>query len=447
MKILIVPSNTDLNRGDQSLTWGSIKIAKEIDEDAEICLYKSGAKSLKHDEVNKQTEQLGYKILTRILLHPRREENDHEIKRNRLVYFTWGFRALRDIVVTLMLLSKWRWINRLAITRLSPEQKETYDYFVQLDIVLVKGGGFLHSYGSLFDPYVMYFQLFDIFLARKLGKKVIVLPNSIGPLKNSIARLIVKKALSKCSIVSTREGVSEQYVKQLGLPVLRSPDLGFYLKPSGKNFEEYLRSQELLSSFSQRVAITLRPYRFDGKANRLDLYKNYINQIKLVVEGLIQRKYVVSLVAHTIGPSAHEDDTIPLLDLYSFFKNNDNVNYLYDKSWNCRDVEKLYSYYDLVIGTRFHSVIFSLNVNTPAIAIAYGGNKAVGIMNDIGLSQFVVPIENPNAETILDRVGEVSDQKKEYLKKITNYKERLKQERSVLLNTIKSNLKKKRNDY
>lgn len=72
-----------------------------------------------------------------------------------------------------------------------------------------------------------------------------------------------------------------------------------------------------------------------------------------------------------------------------------------DKELNCQDVEKIYSYYDFMIGTRFHSVIFSLNVGTPSIAIAYGGNKGKGIMEDLGNSDFSIDIDKLESDTLV----------------------------------------------
>ncbi|MGL5828985.1 MAG: polysaccharide pyruvyl transferase family protein, partial [Angustibacter sp.] len=56
------------------------------------------------------------------------------------------------------------------------------------------------------------------------------------------------------------------------------------------------------------------------------------------------------------------------------------------------ELARLYAELDVLIGTRFHSVIFALTHGVPAIAIAYE-HKTTGIMRDLGLSSWVVPIE------------------------------------------------------
>lgn len=437
-KVLIVPSNTDLNRGDQSLTWASITIAKEVfNEEVSIFLYRTKGKLAEKTKTNHQTEKLGYPFLTRILSHPRRDDTNNEVNFSKLILIKWGFRALFDLVGTFLLLSRFKLINKLGIQFLNNEQRHTYHAFKDLDALFVKGGGFLHSYGSLVDPYIMYFQLFDVFLAKKYKVPVFILPNSIGPLKNGFAKKIVLAALKYAKVVYVRESTSLEFLKKHDILALKSPDLGFYLKPSKQDFESYLQEKGVPLDDKKCVAITLRPYRFDGSPNADQLYENYLTQIKEYIENLLTNDISVTLMAHTLGPSAHEDDTIPLKEIYNAMEAHKDFIYLHDRNLNSEDLEKIYSYYDLVVGTRFHSVIFSLNVNTPALAIAYGGNKAVGIMNDMDLSEFVVPIENPEATRLINLTYTILNHTEDYISKIEKYKVRLLHEKEVLVNQIK----------
>ena len=436
-KVLIVPSNTDLNRGDQSLTWASITIAKEVfNDDVDIYLYKTKGKLADDTKTNHQTEKLNYTFLTRILSHPRRDDTNNEVNFSKLILIKWGFRAVIDLISTLMLLSKIKFINKLGFRFLNKERKKTYYSFKDLDGLFVKGGGFLHSYGSLVDPYIMYFQLFDVFLAKKYNVPVFILPNSIGPLKNNLAKKIVLKALKYAKAVFVRESNSLNYLESKGILALKSPDLGFYLMPSNKNFYDYLLNKGVPIGDKKCIALTLRPYRFDGKQNADILYQNYLNEIKKFIYNLIENDINITLMAHTIGPSAHEDDSIPLLEIFNSMDANKNIVYLYDSDLNSEDLEKIYSYYDLVVGTRFHSVIFALNVDTPALAIAYGGNKAVGIMNDMKLSEFVVPIENPDAIKLTELSRKILNNSDSYISKIKTYKLKLQDEKHFLINKI-----------
>lgn len=98
-------------------------------------------------------------------------------------------------------------------------------------------------------------------------------------------------------------------------------------------------------------------------------------------------------------------------------------------------MEKIYSYYDVMVGTRFHSVIFSLNVGVPAIAIAYGGNKSRGIMRDLELEDFVLNIDEMHDNSIIECFIALEKRKDEYLRKLENAKNEIANQREALLLT------------
>jgi colanic acid/amylovoran biosynthesis protein len=443
-KILVVPGNTDLNRGDQALVWESIKLFEDIMPNIEVYLYESGS-TIEERKLQKiQTEALNYKFVTRILLHPRVKNTSKKktINYSRATYIKWGLTAIKDLILTLFLLSKLSFLNKIGRHFLSDSQKASLDLFPKLTALVVKGGGFLHSYGKIYDAYVMYYFLFDLMLAHRHKIKTFILPNSIGPLKNKVAKYLVKRVLSKSAFISVRENVSKNFVMQnLEIEAYKYPDLGFFLESSDFNSKNYLK-KEGFDFGKKNIAITLRPYRFDGFDNPDKLYSEYINEILLFIKHQVNNDYNISLVAHTLGPSAHEDDRLALKDVYSLLddKLKESVFYFEDFDLSCKELQKIYSHFDIMIGTRFHSVIFALNAKTPSIAIAYGGNKSYGIMKDIGLPAYVVGIENVKANALNELVYKLTENKNNYLKHLQSYQDLLVKQRKDLLRDIKSKL-------
>lgn len=440
-KMLVVPGNTDLNRGDQALVWESINVMKEIIPDIEVYLYNAGANEDEIHAQKKQTVRKGYKFLDRILQHPRSREraNSTQISYGYSRSLKWGFIAIWDLFVTILLLFPFKFVNQLGLIFLNSNQSKTYKTFADLDYLIVKGGGFLHSYGKMRDAYIMYFFLFDLLLAHKMGAKILIFPNSIGPLKNTLSKKIVLHALSKASFISLREEVSYNYVKNtLGLECRQYPDLGFYLKSKKIDI---LKGNLLTDKkkYFKKIAITLRPYRFDGQPNPDNLYRQYIGEITKLIEKLQNSGCKITLVAHTLGPSAHEDDRLAIRDVKEQLSKEtlEAVDFISDFNMDCKDIQSLYAQYDLVIGTRFHSVIFALNECTPAIAIAYGGNKSYGIMNDIGISEYVIPIESVKEKTISEMIDNLSSNHLTYINKLQKYKENLHKMRKEMINDLK----------
>ncbi|MCX7548866.1 polysaccharide pyruvyl transferase family protein [Xanthomarina sp. F1114] len=443
-RILVVPGNTDLNRGDQALVWESIRLFEDIYPNPEVYLYESGATQEEKNLQKAQTQSRGYNFITRILLHPRvkaqsRTHASKEVNYSKLTYIKWGFVAIFDLFNTLLLTSRVGFLNKLGRASLNEEQKKSLDIIPTLDALVVKGGGFLHSYGKLQDPYVMYFFLFDLMLAHRYNVKTVVLPNSIGPLKNGLAKYLVKRVLKRSAFVSVREEVSFNFVKeQLGIQAFKYPDLGFFLKSSSFDAILYLLGKGI-NTTDKNILLTLRPYRFDGFKNPDKLYHDYLTEISQLVKEQVQRGYKFTFMAHTLGPSNHENDTLALKEVLSIIDQDirENITYIEDFSLNAQDIQKIYANYDILIGTRFHSVIFALNEKIPCVAIAYGGNKSYGIMQDMDLANFVIGIEKVNSNNMSEMILAIESERTQYIDKITKYHSFLENERMSMLTNLK----------
>lgn len=440
--VILIPSNTDLNRGDEALVWESISIIKDVyDDNVNISIVGSTDNSDTSKLQTRQTQKLGYEILETLLKHPGRYASSDDVSYSKKTILKWGWVAIKDLIFSLLLLSKCSFLFNIAYKKMEEQQRYSYSKFKEADSVFVKGGGFLHSYGGLTDAYKIYYFLYLILLSQRLGKKVYVLPNSIGPLKNSVARYLVKKILRKCSLVTTRESISQHFVKSIGISSFKFPDLGFYLKPSEFDFSSYLKDRGVDLN-KTNVLFTLRPYRFDGAKDPKTLYSNYEQCVINTISYLDSKNIGITFFAHTLGPGLHEDDRVALLSVLKKLPENLRIKIIYisDDELTCRDVEKIYSYYDYVIGTRFHSVIFSLNVNIPSIAIAYGGNKGKGIMEDLNNNMYSIDIDKLNKESLIEKLDCLFISREEYLNNLSVCREYIKRQREILVSEIRKTI-------
>jgi colanic acid/amylovoran biosynthesis protein len=405
-KVLIIPSNTDLNRGDQALVWESINLVEAIFGKENVdCSLMADLGDKDASLQNGQTEKLGYKFVDTLIKHPgRKYQTKHEDSKGytKLTMLQWGWQAVKDYLHTRALISKFSFIRSVGEKFLSASELSTLSAIKESDAIFVKGGGFIHSYGAVTDPYFIYYLTCNMRVAQAYGKKVFVLPNSVGPLKNNNAKKIALNALGNCSLVTVRENISRQFLESLDLKAHLFPDLGFFLKPADNDFSEYLKVKGVPLE-QKKVVMTLRPYRFQGFTNSDELFAHYIQGFVNLVDALSSRGYHVTFVAHTLGPSSHEDDRIAIKDVLGALPADikKNTSYIEDFNLTCKDVEKIYSYYDYMIGTRFHSVIFSLNVVVPAIAIAYGGNKGKGIMSVLGNDEFSIDMDKVQGDSLV----------------------------------------------
>lgn len=441
-KILIIPGNTDLNRGDQALVWESVHLAEDIyGKDNVLCMLMSDLDGPDAQMQNRQTAQLGFQFVNTLIKHPGRKfakKMEDSKAYSKMTLVQWGLQAVRDYLHTRLLLFDLGIVRKIGEIWLSKKEKGTLNKLKECDAVFVKGGGFIHSYGGITDPYFIYYLTYHIRLAEAYGKDVFLLPNSIGPLKNRIAKRIALKALRRCSLLTVRENISKDFLMREGVDAKLYPDLGFFLKPSDTDMRAYLSSKGVPLN-QKKVVVTLRPYRFQGFDDAEVLYNNYIDGFAGLVQWLIDNGYHVSFMAHTLGPSTHEDDRIAIKEVINKLPNilRDKISYIEDFELNCRDVEKIYSYYDYMVGTRFHSVIFSLNVEVPAIAIAYGGNKSRGIMSVIGNERYCIDMDKVNEDVLIEKFNDLELSRESYLANLKTKRAMINEQRKQLVDMVR----------
>ncbi len=448
-EIFVLPANTDLNRGDQALVWETIELMKEVVPDSKFVLFESGTTAKDVHLQSRQTKNLGYEVIPKVLIHPSRISNKSKSNKEHISHSLsnkvfWGIQAVIDFMSSSFLLSRFTLLNKLGQMFLDSSQKQTVERIRACYAVAVKGGGFIHAYGKATDFYTMYFLLYHVMLAQRFNKRVFVFPNSIGPVKGSLTRWLVKRVLRKCELVTVREQVSHDYLKDsLGIQSRLFPDLGFYLKgKSRSNGFNYLLSKGIPLGAKPVVGITLRPYRFPNSKDPFDRYNSYINAIKNFVVQVVEQGGHVVFFAHTLGPSLHEDDRIALKEVINVLPNEcrAGITYLEDYELDCKDFVDLYSHIDVMVGTRFHSVIFALNSFVPCIAIGYGGNKSFGIMKDMKLDSFVFSIEEVTTEHLIWAFRKITEDKEGYVERIRIHREYLDSQREIFHELLIKNI-------
>lgn len=428
-KYLIIPPCSDFNRGDQALVWETARFAEEAGFKGEF-YFMAEAK-----EPVEQSERHGLKAIRPLLEHPSRKFKSKEnIKIDFKLLLKWGGISLIDFMWSIILLSP---LKKFISFFFSGDKKYTYNLFKEVDAVFVKGGGFIHSYGGISAPYYIYFQLYHIFLAQSLGKKVYILPNSFGPFKGFCVKWLVKKAFKGSQLVVSRENRSASMCKKsLNINISSYPDFGFFL-PNG-NFIDKKRflEQQKIPTGKKLVAITARPHRFLEAADPTASYQNFINTMRNFAKWLYKNNYFPVFIEHVYAINNHENDGFCIEEIikelepteYSYYKN---------RSLNCMDLKLIYSFFDYIVGTRFHSMIFSMANKVPGIAITYVGNKGEGIMEDMNLSNFFIKISMINTELLIDKFKELTQEENVVLEHISTYLNEANVKRNELIDKIK----------
>lgn len=382
-----------------------------------------------------QSAQEGLKIVSPILKHPSRFfSTTKNVKYSLTLKIKWGIVAIWDFFVSLLLLIGVT--RKLGLMLMPKKSKRSVDIFRKADGVFVKGGGFIHSYGGLTSLYYIYFSLYHIILAQSLGKSVYVMPNSFGPFKGPFVANIIKKVMSKCKLVTSRESIS---AKQLSYLLRKKidvfPDLAFFLEKADLcNIEHVL--DNIPFKEKQCVAITARPYRFPGHNNPFQAYRDYKNALISFIKWLDGNDFYPVLVVHTRAIRQHESDKTCISEIAKKIATECQFSIIDDDTLDCRQLKTIYSQFDYIIGTRFHSIIFAMSEGVPGIAITYGGNKGDGIMRDMNLSKYAIPISDLSFEILRSRFEELIESRQNVLDNIHLYKAKAVHKREELIKEI-----------
>lgn len=402
MKAIIVPGLTDLNKGDQALVWESHRLVKDTNLFNEIYIIESGSNKEEKYLLSGQTKAKGLPMIENILPHPRRNKrpsNQHVVE-SKFEILRQISNAVIDFIQTsfLLLICKNATLLRIFF---SSKVVKTVTHFAESDAVFVKGGGFIHAYGEKTAPYLMWYFLFYIRLGLKLNKKVIILPNSFGPFEGLTVKKQVRKVLSKVDLIYARENTSSYELGHLlGRKIQVESDLGFFLQKGNDEIAIEILDKYDLSIEDKIIGITVRPWRFPGSNNPSDLYVKYIGSVVQLIMYLVEKGYKIALCNQSLGLNSHEDDRNAIRDLLAAVT-HPNVVWI-DENLTCDVLKSLYSHFYFFVGTRFHSIIFSLTSLVPSIAIGYGGNKAKGIMGDFDLDNYLIPINEINSSILIE---------------------------------------------
>lgn len=428
-KYIIIPNCSDLNRGDQALVWETKRIAEDAGYRGKYYV------TVEDNEPVKQSVKHGLVPISLLLKHPSRffRKNDNIIY-SLSIKFKWGLIAIYDLFISLLMLCPvTRWI---VFPFLDRNRKETIKLFKEADAIFIKGGGFIHFYGGLTSLYYAYFSLYHIFFASIYKKKIFILPNSIGPYEGPLIKWIVKKAFGKCTLVTVRETYSQKMAKmELGFNFPFFPDLALYL--SNSNLTKENISQQYNITFDRKlVAITMRPHRFPKSSTPKEDYLKFKQEMAKFIEYLFHAGYMPLLIDHTLAINTNENDAICIKEVIDLVTPKHYI-YFSDTNLNCQQLKSIYSVCDYIVGTRFHSVIFSFANHVPGIAITYTGNKAEGIMNDFGLGTLAININDVTCEKLKERFNYVKNNEREVRLKIANYLEFADKARKDLINKLK----------
>lgn len=249
-----------------------------------------------------------------------------------------------------------------------------YLQYLKLDLVLYIGGG--DSFSDIYG--INRFKEINnpIKLFRLLRKKQILLPQTIGPFKESICRKNAIKSIEQASIVLARDKQSFDYVNIISRRpnVFESIDVAFALPYIKKKFNE----QQI------HVGISISALLWNGGYTRNNQFNLTVDYQKVTLEiiefFLKQKNVIIHLVPHVVSTNRGiENDYEVSLEVINNY-NYENV-ILSPLFLDPMEAKNYISGLDFFIGARMHACIAAFSSQVPVFPLSYS-RKFNGLFED-----------------------------------------------------------------
>jgi len=325
-------------------------------------------------------------------------------------------------------------IISLAKILISPKEWKNLMMYLSFDYVMNLGEG-----DSFSDIYGL--KRFNKFnnqhrLSRLLNKKYLLLPQTIGPFKNSWVKKRAKKSIEKASLVLARDNQSYEYVKKYTRQknILESIDVAFYLP-----FEKQEFSKNLI-----HVGLNISGLLWNGgytRNNQFELTCDYKKLIQNIIDYfLLNPKIQIHLIPHVVMSNSHvENDYEVSLNLIEKYK-NDRLT-LAPFFLTPIMAKNYISGLGFFIGSRMHSTIAAFSSGVPVYPLAYS-RKFNGLFLKTLNYRYMGDLVNEEREQIMEQIKDAFYNRKQLQKTIDDRLMTIVKQRNIIIqNQIKEFLK------
>ncbi len=356
--------------------------------------------------------------------------------KNIFIFGYYGFQNTGDEAILQVIVDQIRKnIPYAKITVLSYKAKETMEKYnieaisrnkfgdlikaiKEADIVISGGGSILQDATSARS---LVYYLSIIYIAKKIGKKVMFYGNGFGPITKPFNKKLAKNIINRVDLITVRDQQSKEEMISLGIEkdIIVTADVTFaYNMTNQQNVEEILINENIDIN-KKIVGISIRKWKNEGK------YKVVIAKAG---DYLISRGYEVIFI-----PMQRPQDYIISEEIASIMKETPKI---LEKNYSLQELINIMSKLHIIIGMRLHSLIFSTIAGTPVLGIEY--DTKIGNFLKIVEQENLGRVERLDLDNLIKKVEYVLSNYEEYKKRINLKRNVLKEKSDTNINLLKS---------
>lgn len=334
----------------------------------------------------------------------------HDYKYDVIVSGYYGYKNIGDdsmLKAIIDSLRKYKQDMRILVLSKSPfETSEEYDadsifrfnlfkvmYYMKNSRLFINGGGSLIQDNT--STRSLFYYLGMIWLAKRLGMKVMIYANGIGPLSKKRNRDLTKKVIDHVDVVTLREELSKKVMESLDIKrprIFITADPAMNLNSASNKEIDMAFEEEGIQKGEHLVGISVRNWK-----NRDRL----VSVVAKVADYMIE-KYGVKPV---FIPMQHPFDIGVIDDIVEKMKGK---AYVLRKRYDGRHIIGIMKRMEMLIGMRLHALIFAASVGVPIVGLAYD-QKVEGFLQYIDLENvssagYVKNLEYDALKAVIDDV-------------------------------------------
>lgn len=268
------------------------------------------------------------------------------------------------------------------------------------------GDSFSDIYGMERFLYVSLPQI----LVLLLGKKLVLLPQTLGPFRGKFVKVLTRYILKRADHVYSRDHRGLEEMKALVGPGFVASkfkfcyDVGFVLQPVAPARIDLAGFPSMDQHTGPLVGLNISGLLFMGgytRDNMFGLRVDYRQFSTDLIELLAEKKGAsILLIPHVWGRDM-ESDTGACEQLYEELKNKYPGRLgLLRGQYNQHEIKYVIGKCDFLIGARMHACIAAVSQRIPAVCIAYS-DKFIGVMSAIGVDSIVADARKLNEQELL----------------------------------------------
>ncbi|MDD4938643.1 MAG: polysaccharide pyruvyl transferase family protein [Candidatus Omnitrophica bacterium] len=371
MKVLIFEAYTDANVGSASLIENACNIVRSAFKDASISILAQNKEAVGRFS--------GLPVFSEIFILP--------LNKGRLSQAWW-------FVVNLfwMAADAFSRISRLrapcGFYTLSREKKRALKAIRESDVVFGIGAERINDNFFLALP----FSLYSIWLVKSYNKKLILLPQTIGPFYFSVSKFFARKALLLCDRIYTRDKRSLDVLKSLKIPEWKFkfvPDMALLQKTAPAEAISRIRLKEGIPQGVRFAGVSALKWSYFKSNGNYAQYKEIMAKACDYLSG--EKDYhVIFMPTNVKVHGCREDDIATAAEIHGLMKNKTRAS-LVTSLYTPAEIKGLCGLMDIFIATRMHACILATSAFVPTIAINYQF-KLYEYMKLLGLEYYSLDI-------------------------------------------------------